>query len=273
MKISVIVPTYKPQDYLWECLDSLYLQTFPREEFEVILVLNGCKESYDASIREYIAAHQELNWNYIQTDAPGVSNARNLALDSIRGEYVAFIDDDDFVSPTYLEELFSHAAADTISLCYPFAFNDGEPAIQLPYEITDAYEAYSGKGKLKASGVRKFFSGPCMKLIPVSYIGNRRFDVRFKNGEDTLFMFLISDKMEWVDFTSRDAVYYRRFRSGSAVTKKLSVGYVAKNCWERIKAYSGIYFSAPRKYSFRRYCMNILGTFHIMLLRLIKGKI
>ena len=273
MKISVIVPTYKPQKYLWDCLDSLSLQTFSDKDFEIILVLNGCNEPYNTAILDYMENHPSVQWNYIQTDTPGVSNARNMALDRVRGEYVAFIDDDDFVSPKYLEELYAHASSNTISLCYPFAFSDGEPLKQLPYEITEAYDNYCGKRKMKASGVRKFFSGPCMKLIPISYIGDRRFDVRFKNGEDSLFMFLISDRMKWVDFSSRDAVYYRRFRPNSAVTTKQSLGYVARNSWNMVREYTRIYFNAPSKYSFRRYCMNFLGAIHTFISRLIKGKV
>ncbi len=271
--ISVIIPTYKPGHYIWECLDSIRNQTLVREQYEVILVLNGCKSPYDNSLREYIAKYPEVNWNYIQTDLQGVSNARNLALNEINGEYVAFIDDDDYISPTYLEELLTHSSLDTIALCYPYAFYDGHSETQLPYEITNAYERYKGKGKLKASRIRDYFSGPCMKLIPASYIGERRFDVRFKNGEDTIFMFLISDCMKWVDFTSKKAVYYRRFRTNSAVTTRLSLGYVFGNCWRRICEYTRIYFSAPRKYSFRRYSMNLLGTAHILLSRLLTGKI
>ena len=53
MKISVIIPTYKPQVYLWECLDTVYAQTFSKKEFEVILVLNGCNEPYNSQIQEY----------------------------------------------------------------------------------------------------------------------------------------------------------------------------------------------------------------------------
>lgn len=81
VKISVIIPSYKPQSYLWECLDSVCGQTFPKEEYEVILVLNGCKEPYDGQIREYIGSHRDIQWKYIHTDEGGVSNARNLALD------------------------------------------------------------------------------------------------------------------------------------------------------------------------------------------------
>ena len=122
-KISIIIPTYKPQTYIWECLDSLRNQTFAKDKFEVIIVLNGCINPWKCQIEDYIANKmQGMNVNFIHTEQRGVSNARNLALDLVKGEYVTFIDDDDFVSPSYLEELYVKASPDTISLCYPYAF-------------------------------------------------------------------------------------------------------------------------------------------------------
>mgnify|MGYP003280287308 FL=1 len=125
MKISVIVPTYKPQAYLWECLDSIYNQTFPKLDYELVLVLNGCCEPYNAQIKEWLLRHSDLQVQYFQTDEGGVSNARNIALDNAKGDYVTFIDDDDLISPAYLEELYDKATPDAVSLCYPYAFNDG----------------------------------------------------------------------------------------------------------------------------------------------------
>ena len=72
IKISVIIPSYKPQDYLWQCLDSICNQTFPKQDYEVILVLNGCNEPYNSQIKQYIGKHPDVGWNYIQTDNPGV---------------------------------------------------------------------------------------------------------------------------------------------------------------------------------------------------------
>ena len=219
MKISLIIPTYRPQSYLWECLDSVYAQTFSKVEFEVIIVLNGCKEPYDSQIKAWIQAHDDLNVQYIQTDVGGVSNARNVALNIAKGNYVAFVDDDDIISPCYLQELYDLASPDTVSLCYPYAFDDGFLDVQLPYTITKAYDYCVMKGcKHLSSRARKFFSGPCMKLIAMNIIQHHRFDVRFKNGEDSLFMFLISDGIKDLAFTSKKAVYYRRIRENSAYT-------------------------------------------------------
>lgn len=250
MKISVIVPTYKPQAYLWECLDSIYNQTFPKSDYELVLVLNGCNEPYNTKILDWLSKHKDLNVQFFQIDTGGVSNARNIALDNAKGEYVTFIDDDDLISTAYLKELYEKATPDTVSLCYPYAFNDGDIEKQLPYSITKAYD-YICKHKCKnlSSMARKFFSGPCMKLIPMSFIHDRRYDVRFKNGEDSLFMFLISDKIDKVYFTSKDAIYYRRFRENSACTRSKTKREIIANKMNMIKAYISIYLRKPQKYS------------------------
>lgn len=259
MKISVIIPTYEPRAYLWECLDSLVAQTFSKDDFEVLLVLNGCSEPYKSNIEAYIEKRKEIiNIRFTQTDIPGVSNARNIALDNATGEYITFLDDDDYVSPSYLEELYAKVSPNTISLCYPYAFNDGNPEVQLSYGITDAYE-YCIKNSCDSisSRVRKYFSGPWMKLIPMSFIQERRFDVRFKNGEDCIFMFLLSDRYKKMSFTSRNAIYYRRFREGSAVTTKRSKKEVILNSLKCMNEYTKIFFRG--NYSVYFYLSRIIA--------------
>lgn len=242
MKISVIVPTYKPQTYLWECLDSIYKQTFPKQDYELILVLNGCCEPYNTQIKEWLSKHSDLQVQYFQTDEGGVSNARNIALDNVRGKYVTFIDDDDLISPAYLEELYDKATPDTVSLCYPYAFKDGNIDKQIHYTVTDAYYyCIENKCNNLSTIARKYFSGPCMKLIPMNIIGNRRYDKRFRIGEDSLFMFLISNKIKNIVLTSPKAIYYRRYRDTSASFINRSINEQIINnlrlIWEYIKIF------------------------------------
>lgn len=263
MNISVIIPTYKPQAYLWECLNSLVAQTFPKEEFEVILVLNGCAEPWKSQIQEYIDSKMKcLNVNFIHTEEGGVSNARNLALEVAKGEYITFIDDDDFVSPRYLELLYDKASQDTIPLCYPLSFIDGTECYE-PYYITSQYREASGKySYIKA---RKYFAGPVYKLISKEAVGNRRFNTKFRNGEDSLFMFLISDKFKYVEFAGKDAVYYRRFRQNSATTVHRRRFQIVCNELKRDWELTKIYLSSPFKYSLMFYIINILGSIHTMI--------
>lgn len=265
MKISIIIPTYKPKEYLWECLYSVKNQTFPKSEYEVIIILNGCTSPWKEQIDKYISCNmQEINVIFINTEKGGVSNARNIALDIAKGDYIAFIDDDDFISPLYLEELYSKASEDTIPVCYPLSFIDGTQDYK-PYLITRDYIHNEGKGKCNYRNARKFFSGPVYKLINRKIIGNRRFDKRFCNGEDSLFMFLISDKFRYVDFTTKNAVYYRRFRKDSAVSKKRSRWNIINNELKRMWQYTFIFFSSPFNYSFNFYITRMLGAIRSMI--------
>lgn len=267
MKISVIIPTYKPQAYLWECLDSMVAQTFPKEEFEVILILNGCTEPYKSDIERYISDKMEgMHVQFLHTEQGGVSNARNMGLDMAKGAYIAFIDDDDYVSPAYLEELYRVVSSGTISLCYPYAFNDGKPNVQLRYEKSRIFDEYANKGTLSlVSKVRKFFAGPCMKLIPMSSIQQRRFDVRFRNGEDAIFMFLISDRVTNVVFADRKAIYYRRFRQQGAYLTQTNFYYRVSNNLRMISAYFAIVIERPLAYNYVFFITRILAALKSIL--------
>lgn len=259
MKISVIIPTYRPQSYLWECLNSLTNQTFPKEDYEVILVLNGCKEPFYSEIKDYINEHKCVNWRFIHTMTGGVSNARNIALDEAQGEYITFIDDDDFVSLTYLQELYEKSSEDTVGVCYPLSFKDGTNNYT-PYYITKDYEQFSQEGKVPFYKPRRFFAGPVYKLIHRDIIGDRRFDVRFKNGEDSLFMFLISDRFKYVDFTSKNAVYYRRERLNSASSNESKLWFNVKNRMRLIISFTRIYKSSISSYNTDFYFSLVISS-------------
>ena len=261
MKISVIIPTYKPQSYLWECLDSISQQTFPKEEFEVILVLNGCVEPYKSLIKKYIAEKMRgVNVNFIHTEEGGVSNALNLALDAAIGEYIAFIDDDDYISDCTLSELYKVASKGSVPICNTTAFLDETKEELKNYIIKSEFEKCSKKDQISIVDARRFFAGPVRKLIHRDIIGARRFDKRFKNGEDSLFMFLISDKIRRVSCTSTQSVYYRRLRSSSANMQQRSFLNRFKNSINMIIEYTKIYFSNSKNYNFKLYCYNILGA-------------
>lgn len=257
--ISVIIPTYRPDVYLWECLDSLEKQTLDKDQFEVLLILNGCNEPFNSKICDFIK-DSTLNIKFIQTDIGGVSNARNIGIENAKGEFITFIDDDDYVSASYLKELLEKSDERAIALAYPFAFNDGSYE-QIGYRMTREYNRHKPSGRQRFSyKVRRYFDGPCMKLIHISFIQGHRFDCNFRNGEDSLFMFAISDKIRYVDFTSDNAVYYRRIRSNSAGTSIKSFSYLFSNTINLIWAYNKIYIKKPFKYNSNLFLFRILGA-------------
>ena len=105
MKISVIVPVYNTGKYLNKCIDSILNQTF--KDFELILVDDGSTDSSGAICDEY--AKKDGRIVVIHKENGGLSSARNAGLDIVEGEYISFIDSDDFITETMLQSMLELA--------------------------------------------------------------------------------------------------------------------------------------------------------------------
>lgn len=101
--ISVIVPIYNVELYLPKCIDSIINQTYTK--LEIILVNDGSPDNCGKICDEY--AVNDLRIKVIHKDNGGLSDARNVAIDVAKGEYLTFIDSDDFVSVDYVETLYN----------------------------------------------------------------------------------------------------------------------------------------------------------------------
>ena len=260
-RISVIIPSYKPDKYIDDCLRSLAIQTISKDSYEVIVILNGCNEPWKTRIEDLLSKFKSdygLCSELLMTDFGNVSNARNMGIDKAKGEYICFIDDDDYVSEAYLELLLTKADKETVPLCRPISFMDGTNERQ-PYSIADEYARRSSYGRQPFFKAKKYFQGPCMKMIHRDIIGDRRFDIRFSNGEDSMFMFLISDRIRWIDFAGPDAVYYRRIRGGSAQSAMKDRKKRYQAAWNKMRMFSKYYFSAPFRYNFLFYITRMLA--------------
>jgi glycosyltransferase involved in cell wall biosynthesis len=256
--ISVIIPTYKPGSFLGECLASLDSQTLSHSQFEVLLILNGPREPYMSQIEDFLKEHPSLLCRLIYSEKNGVSLARNIGLDEAQGRYICFIDDDDLVTPDYLASLLAVATPDTIALPYICAFEDGSTAMRPIYISEDFVE---GGKDIPYVAVRRYFYISWGKLIPCEIIGSRRFDVALRNGEDSQFMLLISDRIRRVNFTGGQVRYMYRQRSGSAFYGNKSVWYHFTNMLVRLYKATKVYLSAPCRYSFPFYAKYMLATF------------
>lgn len=259
MEISVIIPSYKPGSYLWECLGSLANQTLDKSLYEVILVLNGCREPYLSRIKEWIDANP-LPVTLVQTDRGGVSNARNIGIERARGRYLTFIDDDDFVSPEYLGKLLEKADSDTVVFSDSRSFDDGTVDYNDNYVNHLCYVNNRGKSKPSLLQVRTLLNIPWLKLIPREIIGGYRFDPSLKNREDSLFMFAISGKIRRMAFADESAVYYRRFRQGSAFTGSKSMAYKLSNGIKIMGKYAALWCRNPLSYDFSFFLSRLAGT-------------
>jgi len=212
-KVAVILPTYKPGKYIIECFDALEKQTLNKNDFCVYIGLNGSEKEYDTKIKE-ILKNYTFNYNYNFITSPGVSNARNILLDTSKEDYIVFIDDDDIISEPYLEELLNITTEKTmgISNCKNFTENIEEeqenPWGKLYKELADVE-----KSKYRT---RRYFSFPVSKMIHRKMIEDYKFDTHLRLAEDTLFMTYISKNIDLVKKTSAKACYYIRIRKTSS---------------------------------------------------------
>lgn len=124
--VSVVVPVFNVQDYLCKCIDSILVQT--HDNMEILLVDDGSTDASPVICDEYAERDQRVN--VIHKDNGGLSDARNCGLARCTGDWVSFIDSDDYVSPVWLETLL-HAALSCgcrmSGIRYEGVFQDGLP--------------------------------------------------------------------------------------------------------------------------------------------------
>lgn len=264
MEISVIIPTYRPDYYIWECLDSLKNQTLSQDEFEILVILNGDKEPYYSQINNWIDKNKMKNTRLLYNEKKGVSNARNLGLDVSCGENICFIDDDDYVDNNYLEELIKsiekYGKNGIIATNY---INFDEKTKEKLFE-TKYQNGFYTKNILE---MRKVFSMGCIKLIPQKIIDSTRFK-NYSNGEDALFMLEISKNVKYISVIEKKAFYHRRVRENSANYRQKKVSYVLRNSFSLLNKYIQIFFR--KEYNKKFVFIRILALFKGLFWQLLK---
>lgn len=182
IKISIIIPIYKAEKCLRRCIESILSQTYPH--YEIILILDGSPDNSIAICKEYSAKYQNIC--YYEKENGGVSSARNLGLEYVKGDYVTFIDSDDFVSENYLSRLCSIEA--DLSIC---GFID--MPIRKENAISQLDTLYTNK-KINILLSKKInsmhFKSVWGKLFKTNIIKkfNFSFDTNIYFGEDSTFM-------------------------------------------------------------------------------------
>ena len=113
-KFSVIVPVYKAESHLYRCVDNILAQSFT--DFELILVNDGSPDRSGEICEEY--AKKDMRIKVLHKDNGGPSSARNVGLDNAIGEYICFVDSDDTIDTTFLENFGACEADITIQGFY-----------------------------------------------------------------------------------------------------------------------------------------------------------
>ena len=181
-KISIIIPVYNAEKYLRNCLDSVLNQSFA--DWEMLLVDDGSTDASPSICDEYAAKDGRIR--VFHKENGGVSSARNLGLDNAKGEYITFIDSDD-----WWEE----------GAMTPETFSSGCDVIQIPRNRGSFYKAYTKdihcptRDEVVAFLDDNFYNECWGRFYKTSVIGSVRFDETIRMGEDALFLVGIYDRI------------------------------------------------------------------------------
>lgn len=225
IKVSVIVPIYNVKDYLADCLDSLERQTI--DSIEVIMVNDGSTDGSEVIAATY--SDRNPNFKLVNRDNGGLSAARNTGLEYVTGEYVYFLDGDDFLSDSTLETLYNKAVSEDLDQVRfaAYTFTDGTKDYRwsrdeerLGYVYLGSYPGiYKGTDFIQRSIDNDDFYPNCGLIITRRNIIEDN-NLRFVEGivhEDNLFNFQITYYCNKIAVLNQP-LHYRRYRTGSIIS-------------------------------------------------------
>jgi glycosyltransferase involved in cell wall biosynthesis len=216
-KISVIVPIYKIEMYLHQCIDSILAQSY--SNLEIILVDDGSPDNCGKICDDY--AEKDNRIKVIHKENGGVSSARNAGLDIATGDYISFVDGDDYVNNNMMEILLDNIISNDTDLviCNYNNVRAGNKIIpNKPYENM-LFENIKKKKKLFIYYCYEaaVIYGPWNKLYRRELCG--RFDIEVFYGEDRLFVYDYLSRCKKISVIN-DALYnYQRININSATIR------------------------------------------------------
>ncbi len=255
-KISIIIPAYNAQKYIVRCLDSIVNQA--NDNIEVVIVNDGSTDNTERICREYSSIY-----NYIKTVSQtngGVSSARNNGIKNAQGEYILFLDADDFLAPGAIGWVIDNVKHNDTLICGSFNYIKTRGRVE-PYYLPE--KIYDLKKDTVDSIMDFIPNAPWGKIYNRNIITEN--DIVFPLGipyaEDTIFMLEYLKYVKFVQTSSAIIYNYNFTDSGSAMWKyypefyKYMIAVMKKK--EELCDFKGIDYNAESdKQKFFTRCLN-----------------
>ena len=244
-KVSIVVPIYNVEEYLEQCLDSLVGQNCENIVIEIILVNDGSTDQSLHIAQKYAKEYEQIR--LVSQRNGGLSKARNTGMKLAEGEYLCFVDSDDWLETDTVQEMVSMMEAEDMDLCLFGAngyLSDENGLKRQPdedYDYSPEYEGilYPGKelfGRLFAN--REFKAQACMYMMKRELVVRNK--LRFKEGiihEDELFTPFVFYYAKRAGLT-RKKFYNRRIRKNSIIT--------GSKVMEHMKGYGAVFLGLAK---------------------------
>ena len=209
--ISVIVPVYNAEKYLDRCIQSILTQTYT--DFELLLINDGSTDSSGAICDRY--AEQDSRVRVFHKENGGVSSARNMGLDNAKGEWIAFVDSDDWVLDSYLYNLVSHSHNVDLVISYAeYLYSNGERKKEeyASRMVSNEIDVLFTENDLS------WHTSPWAKLFNKKFCDQLRFIEGMHIGEDLVFLYTYMLKSNKI-YVSNDTDYIYFVESQNSLTK------------------------------------------------------
>lgn len=223
-KVSVIVPVYNVEEYLERCLDSLVNQTL--KDIEIIIVNDGSTDGSKEKIQKYINTYKNIV--YLEKKNGGLSRARNYGIPYAKGEYIGFVDSDDYVELTMYEKMYNKAIeekSDMVECDFIWEYPNKKRE--------DIGKVYSSKKEaiIEARVVawNKIIKKDIIEKTKITFPEGLRY-------EDIEFFYKIVPYLDKISFVKETLVHYVQRESSIANTQNERTGEIFK-IWENVLNY------------------------------------
>lgn len=203
--ISIIVPVYNVENYIRRCVDSLINQTY--NNLEIILIDDGSPDKSGEICDMYASKDERIK--VIHKGNGGVSSARNAGLDIAKGDYIAFVDADDYIDTQMYEVLYTSLSDNDADMAMGIYAQENSNGEFIPHYVGEQTEVLSRTQTIAQMLKQvKYTCSLCDKLFSAKLIGDTRFDENISHNEDLLFVYQLMRKSSKAVYIPKPMYYY-----------------------------------------------------------------
>ena len=231
-RISIIVPVYRAEKYLADCLNSLINQEY--HNIEIVLVVDGSPDNSLAICREF--ASRDPRILVVDQENQGVSAARNRGIELATGKYITFVDSDDYVAPDYLTVLYRDLVEHDVDVacCDLAEIMNGQPVENQLIRIRSNRRIGTEEELFESLTLpdEPFWSNVTLKLYKAEFVKQCRFKP-LRSGEDLVFFFDLCTTLKPTLYLNTYKGYYYIRNEDSATIS--SGEYGLTKCWDEVR--------------------------------------
>lgn len=254
IKVSIIVPVYNTYNYLDKCLESLVNQTL--SDIEIIVVNDGSPDNSETLIKEYVKKYSNIK--YYKKKNGGLSSARNFGIKHATGEYIGFVDSDDYVDVTMYEKLYNQSVStnsDVVCCQLTYLYPNNKTILHHYKDLSMFSKSVSESPKI-LNCVKSY---ACNKIYKKELWNMFTFPNQYFEDSAVIYNVLLSAKK--IGVVDEGLYYYRKDVEGAITKKKDDATYdIFKSCDSILKCYSQY-----KSNNFLMYCVNNIIIGHIAI--------